>query len=139
MGVLVWGNGTEEITNRLRAALRRGKWRGGVSNTASVSVLRETLLEHREAIDVLILAPESPGELAPLLEHRGLLSETRIVVLLPDDSVETVMMAHQLLPRYASARDVDAQDLAAVVLNLLHQRDRRQANGVARSVPLAKG
>ena len=64
--------------------------------------------------DIVLLAPEDPGELAELLTHKRL-QDRRLVLILPDAGENTLSLAHLLGPRYLCFADEIGENLAAVL------------------------
>lgn len=118
MCVLVWGTWSADQQDQLRAALHSNGYWEDVLIEPTVDSLRDTLLERRAEIQVLILAPGSRAQLSQALKLQPLLSELRVVVLAPDDSDETNTMIHGLRPRFVARKGDDASNFAHVVANL---------------------
>ena len=67
---------------------------------------------------ILLLAPEKKI-LTDLLLIRHQLMGHRIVIILPDQTNDTLSMAHSLYPRFIAYRDGDLSDLRAVIEKML--------------------
>lgn len=57
--------------------------------------------------------------LRQLVTLRELLSEIRVVLILPDRDPQTIVLGHQLRPRYVGFRDSQPGDVLAVINRLL--------------------
>lgn len=65
--------------------------------------------------DVLILAPADRHELDQLLTMKNLLRDFRLILILPDNSGDTVARGHALMPRYLAFIDQDAEEIVRVL------------------------
>ena len=55
---------------------------------------------------------------------RGLLTETYVILVIPDRGKGTIALAHRLLPRFLSQKDSEFTDLK-VVLNRMYNNARK--------------
>ena len=88
----------------------------------SVDDLSRSLRQPGHTFDILVLAPATGRELLNLLRIRYLLTDLRIVLILPDRLGDTIARGHTLYPRYISYAHGDFSDVAAVLEKML-QRD----------------
>jgi hypothetical protein len=79
--------------------------------------------------DLVVLAVNRKKELAELFALGELLSEIRLVLVLPDREPGTVAMAHRLRPRFVSYTDGDPSVLAAVVLKIVTGAEPAEVGG----------
>ena len=71
----------------------------------------------RDAIAVLLAA--SAKELVDFLFIRDLLSDVRIILIVPDRDDATISRGHKLYPRFLSYMDTDFNDVASVLGKML--------------------
>ncbi len=64
---------------------------------------------------IAVLFAASKEELSDILLIRKLLSDLRVILILPDRENETIKQGHTLYPRYVSYADTDFKDVAAVL------------------------
>lgn len=119
MSVLIWGQETNGLSDKLQASLRDAQYHGDLIADSSIHGLRCRLLDHRPEIEAIILCPQSTQELMALIDLRPLMTGLRIIMLLPEDVCDTAALAHRLAPRYAASANSDPGDVAAVLLNLI--------------------
>jgi hypothetical protein len=68
---------------------------------------------------VAVLIAGSGSDLAGLRHMKWLLHDVRTLLILPDRGVETVATGHYLHPRFLGCLDDDAEEIAAVLCNML--------------------
>lgn len=81
---------------------------------ASLESLAACLRKPMGVPSVGILMPPDRSELSALVNHRHLLRDMRIILVLPDAEAATMKTAHLLRPRYVSYGDGDLSDVVAV-------------------------
>ena len=69
--------------------------------------------------EVVVLLASTRGDLDAVGAIHSLLSEARVVIVLPDMEEDTLARAHKLFPRFLSYMESDFQDVAAVVVKVL--------------------
>ena len=72
---------------------------------------------YNSAVAVLFAAGEA--ELSSMLSFGELLSDIRIILVIPDREDKTVSRGHMLYPRFLSYADSDFRDVAAVLRKML--------------------
>lgn len=87
----------------------------------TIGSLSRWLRQPRNDTDIVILLASSKVELhyLNLVSLRNLLSDMRIVVILPDSKPDTIAKGHILRPRFLSYCDGDFQDVAAVLSRMI--------------------
>jgi len=81
----------------------------------TVDGLSRGLRQPRNEVTLAILLASSKEDLINLLSIRDLLSDMKIILILPDSDPETVAKGHMLRPRFLTYRDSDFVDVAAVL------------------------
>lgn len=71
-----------------------------------------------------VLLAESREELDKLLSIRHLLSDIRMILILPDRESDTIAKGHSLRPRFLTYSDANFTDIA-VVLNRMSGKDEK--------------
>lgn len=71
---------------------------------------------------ITILFVANRAELSELLTFGELLSDLRIILLLPDDTKETIAAGHLLRPRFLSYVDGDFAEVVAVLNKMLTKK-----------------
>ena len=72
---------------------------------------------HKDSV-IVILAPRQPSQLHQFGKIRKLLLDIPMVLLLPDSTLETIRLAHQLYPRFICFRNDNFDDLVEVVARM---------------------
>lgn len=70
-------------------------------------------------MNIVVLLAGTREDLTQLRSIKHLLEDTRVLLVLPDGSTETVRMAHELTPRFLTYLDGDFEDLSAVLKKML--------------------
>jgi hypothetical protein len=91
----------------------------------TIDSLSSGLRQRRNDDDIVILLASSKVELhyLNLVSLRHLLSDMKIVVILPDSNTDTVAKGHILKPRFLSYCDGDFQDVAAVLSRMIENME----------------
>jgi len=102
-----------------------------VETYRSLADFRQGLLQQRQKPNAAVLMATNVKELKRIITLEKLLTDTRILLILPDRNKETVSAGHQLRPRYMSYADSDFADVVAVVkqiLKLFPARDNKKGS-----------
>jgi len=75
---------------------------------------------YHSAVAVLFITGKE--ELLEILSISDLLSDVRIILVLPDKEKETISKGHSVYPRFLSYADSDFKDVAAVLEKMLELR-----------------
>lgn len=91
----------------------------------TIDSLSKGLRRPRNDDDIAILLASSRVELhyLNLISLRNLLSDLKIIVILPDSKPDTVSRVHVLRPRFMSYYDSDFQDVAAVLSRMIENME----------------
>ena len=87
----------------------------------SVEDLSRSLRQPGHTFDIVVLVPATGPELLNLLRIRHLLTDLRIVLILPDRLGDTIARGHTLYPRYISYAHGEFSDVAAVLDKMLQR------------------
>ncbi len=90
----------------------------------TVDDLSRSLRQPGHTFDILVLVPATGPELLNLLRIRYLLTDLRIVLILPDRFGDTIALGHTLYPRYISYAHGDFSDVAAVLDKMLQRETK---------------
>jgi len=108
---------------RLEGILRKLVPSKDIQAYRTVDDLSRSLRQPGHTFDILVLVPAMGPELLNLLRIRYLLTDLRIVLVLPDRSGDTIARGHTLYPRYVSYADGDFSDVAAVLDKMLQMEN----------------
>lgn len=70
-------------------------------------------------VGILLALTETDEELLRIVGISRLLSDVRLILILPDRDDNTVAIGHMLHPRFLSYVDADFQDVAAVLVKMM--------------------
>ncbi|MHB9098464.1 MAG: hypothetical protein ACYC5X_11665 [Syntrophales bacterium] len=126
MNVIFFLSVTNEQGERLERVVELFFSRRSIEKCRNLESLGKKLHEPYNYKDVVLLSPASKEELSSLLSLQDLLSDMRVILVLPDRDDETVAMGHRLRPRMVSYSDGDYLDVAAVLTRMNEKRERQQ-------------
>ena len=87
------------------------------TETFSVAIRRCSIFE-----STAIVVVAAPYDLRALSDHRSILRDIRLLLILPDHKRETVSSGHKFFPRFIGYADSDLADVAAVLGNLVNRK-----------------
>ncbi|NVM57217.1 MAG: hypothetical protein HWN51_03755 [Desulfobacterales bacterium] len=70
-------------------------------------------------MDIAVLLAASREELSDILSIRDLLTDIRVILVLPDRDDDTIAKGHTLRPRFFTYADSDFVEIAAVLSKML--------------------
>ncbi len=118
MNVIFFLSVAGEQDERLQRVVELFFPRSRIEKCRNLESLGKKLREPYNYKDVVLLSPASKEELSCLLALQDLLSDMRVILVLPDRDNETVAMGHRLRPRMVSYNDGDYLDVAAVLIRM---------------------
>jgi hypothetical protein len=123
MNVIFFVSVTNEQGERLERVVELFFSKRRIEKCRDLAELGKRLHEPYNYEDVVLLSPASKEELSRLLGLQDLLSDMRVILVLPDRDNETVAMGHRLRPRMVSYSDSDYFDVAAVLTRMNERRE----------------
>ena len=90
-----------------------------VETHRSLADFRQGLLQQQQKPDAAVLMAADVKELKRIITLEKLLTDMRILLILPDRNKETVSAGHRLRPRFMSYADSDFEDVVAVIKQIL--------------------
>ena len=70
--------------------------------------------------DVYVLLADTPSRLASFEKLKTLLADKRLVLVLPDDTEETLSRVYRFYPRYFTVMSDTCADLRDVLAKMIH-------------------
>jgi len=119
MQLLYYSSTADQDNKRLEAVVHKVIPAGRIEIFNELDDLRERLRTPVEPDSIAVFLASSRKELRDIQSLRGLLTETYIILVLPDLNKGTIKIAHHLLPRYLSQKGSGFADLK-VVLNKMY-------------------
>jgi hypothetical protein len=89
--------------------------------------------------DIALLYASTSKDLNDLIACRNLLSNLRLVIILPDSEENTIAKGHLLRPRFLSYQDNGFSDLSAVLQKMLKTSSPPLTETKVRSFPIGVG
>jgi hypothetical protein len=83
------------------------------------------LIHPKDETSVAVVALTGRDETTGLLPVRDMISDTPLIVVLPDDHPETIRMAHRLRPQFIGYFDSDFEEVVSVIGRLIDIRRTR--------------
>ena len=93
----------------------------------SVAVLSDRLCRPAGNPAITVLFIPGRGELLEVVSRRDLLSETSIVLILPDREEGTTSAAHTLRPRFMTCLDAELAEVRMVLERMIENQRRNEA------------
>jgi hypothetical protein len=93
--------------------------RGKAETFRSMPALLQRLHQPLPEAVVFVLLVSGREELLDLVEHREWLRDRRLILVLPDDDMETISRGHALRPRFVTYAESDFIDISAVLGKML--------------------
>jgi hypothetical protein len=88
--------------------------------------LYKRLHQPKNDFQVAVLTATTDQELEDLLSLQDLLSDIRVILILPDRTPNTISKAHRLSPRFLTYFDSDFEELKAVLHKMRQNLSRDQ-------------
>ncbi len=101
--------------DRLVAAIQAAVPEGRIERFIHMNDLLERLRFNVEPESIVVLQAADRKELKQLQVFRDLLTQSFVILVLPDREESTIKLAHLLRPRYIAQKDDDFKDLNQIV------------------------
>jgi len=115
MTVLVYLTKMEGAGERILQVIETVISERNVNIYRSIGALSRRLRQTRTDMTIALLLASSKEDLFDLLSIRDFLLDMKIILVLPDSDMETIVKGHTLRPRFLSYCDSDFVDVAAVL------------------------
>ena len=119
MKVLLYEIIADETAKRLRRVVEALVSEEDIEIYQSLHSLSDRLRQPRGNLAVVVLLAARKQSLTDLLHIGDLLSDLRIILILPDREDDTIAKGHTLRPRFLTCVDGDFSDVAAVMSHIL--------------------
>lgn len=130
MSLLVYLSKLNGTAKRIRDTVDALNWNGTVELFYSFKEFELRLRHPNGGEDIGLLFFSTPDDLNQMILSRHLLSNLRLIVILPDREAETVAQGHLLRPRFLSYRDADFSNVI-MVLQKMGKKFQADKNGMA--------
>jgi hypothetical protein len=124
MGVIAYSQDKTKSGKRLLEIVKGGASDHNLEIYASMDELTERL--HRPLMDVsvAVLHAATHSELMDMIYLGNLLSELRVVLVLPDSEPDALEKAHMLHPRFIASAENDFKHLGSVLKRMMELYDK---------------
>ncbi len=86
-----------------------------------IHLLKHRLLGPKNDVSSAVLMVASGEELEAFMPLKPLLEGIPVILILPDNRVETIALAHRFAPRFLALSGDDLNDVTRVVINIHHK------------------
>lgn len=108
-------------SDAVREFIRKQRRNGQIEIIYTIDTLCRRFRRNGKRDVVAVLCLASRGELEEIVQHSDLLCDHKILLVLPDRSVESASIGHALYPRFISYNDSDLQDVGWVLHKMLER------------------
>lgn len=115
MEVLLYTTETNEDGKRLEKIIKTSLDRLNIQICRTLNSLIQKLRRPRDSFCIAVLLAHSKESLSEILSLKDLFWNLGIILILPDNEMDTISRGHKLYPRFLSYIDSDFSDVAAVL------------------------
>lgn len=119
MNLIFYGTETDEPGKRLQRVLEAVVPEKKREICRTIEGLCQRLRRPVDDLDIAVLLAASREELSDILSIRDLLTDIRVILVLPDRADDTIAKGHTLRPRFFTYADSDFVEIAAVLSKML--------------------
>jgi methyl coenzyme M reductase subunit C-like uncharacterized protein (methanogenesis marker protein 7) len=131
MNVLFYISATGEINDRFREVAEITALKANTVVLRSIPELSDKLRRpDRDGPTVAVLLACNKRDLIELTSLRHLLSDTPLILILPDNRKDTTAMGHALSPRFLTCVDNNVNEVGAVLEKMLKNYEKDKLTGV---------
>lgn len=112
MKIILYLPWTDEIGKRLFGMIEKLVVVDEIEVFRTIDSLVRRLKQPVFDLKITVLLATTRKELSEILSFKDLLTDIRILLILPDGDRDTISMAHKLYPRFISYIDSDFKDVA---------------------------
>ena len=119
MNVLFYGPKNDKSTQELCKVVFKRIPKNKTEKCSTLADLTRRLRQPQNDIGIALLTARTKQDLEDLVALRELLSDIRVILILPDRDHDTISKAHALYPRFLSYIDRDFDEVKAVLSKML--------------------
>ena len=124
MGLILYSQGTKESGTRLLEIIKEAVSDHKLEIYSSIDELTERLHQPLMDVSVAVLHAATHSELMDMIYLGDILSELRVVLVLPDSEPEALEKAHILHPRFIASAENDFKHLGSVLKRMMKLYDK---------------
>jgi len=119
LSVLFYSASNRGAGERLNTVVKAFVHKEEIEDFRTMHKFSQRLREPKHDLDIAIVVADSKEELEKLVAISDLLSDIRVILVLPDKAEKTIGKGHALRPRFLSYVDSNFLDVAAVLSKML--------------------
>jgi hypothetical protein len=123
---LLFYAGSNGVAEQLQRMIKTLVLKEQLETYRSFEDLYKRLHQPKNDFQIAVLTASSDEELEEILTIQELLSDIRIILVLPDRTPDTISKAHRLAPRFLTYLDSDFREVKAVLNKMLESMRGRQ-------------
>lgn len=135
MKVLFYSSSKREAGKRLQRAIEMLISKDGIEIYRKLNNLALGLRRPFSEPFVVVLLASSREDLMDILSLQDLLSDMRIILILPDGEHDTVAMGHTLRPRFISYCDSDFLEVSGVLCRMMSKLKSHEKRQLSEDYP----
>ena len=125
MNLVVYAAKSDGVAQHLQNVVEETVPKKNLQIYQNFNCLSYRLQQPMNGLEIAILLAGSDQDLADFISLHDLLSELRIILILPDRKPSTFAKGHKLGPRYMTYTDSDFQDVKAVLSKMIDGQGSR--------------
>jgi len=125
MKVLFYATRSDLATEKLQRMLKALVPQDQMVMCRTFSCLSHRLKQPSNDLEIAVLTMVNDEEMLKILSLRDLLTDKRIILILPDSKSVTISKAHALVPRFLAYLDSDTEKVKSVLDKMLNSRLKR--------------
>jgi hypothetical protein len=125
MKILFYITQSDPVAEQLQNVIETFSWKDQLDMCRTLESLKHRLCRPSNDLDIVVLTAVNEEELLQIHSLSDLLSDLRIVLILPDRKPGTVSKAHALAPRFLTYIDSDLEEVKSVLSKMLENRDSK--------------
>ena len=123
MNVLLYAKKKGGITDTLAKIVESCVPKKNLEKYSTIAALSQRLRRPTNNLGIAVIAVTTKRQLQGIVAIRHLLADTRIILIVPDRSPDTISGAHTLSPRFLTYMDSDFICIKAVLAKMLQSRN----------------
>jgi hypothetical protein len=129
MEVLLYATEADEAGKRLAKIIKTTSVSLDIQVYRTINSLIQKLRQPRVGFLIAVLLAHNKKELSKILSLKDLFWNLRIILILPDQEMNTILKGHKLYPRFLSYVNSDFTDVVAVLKKMLKHLRAQKQNG----------
>ena len=125
MKILFYITQSNPVAEQLQNVIETFSWKDHLDICRTLESLKRRLCQPSNDLDIVVLTASDEEELLQIYSLGDLLSDLRIVLILPNRKPGTISKAHALMPRFLTYIDNDLEELKSVLSKMLENQNSK--------------